>query len=152
MIRVATLDDVEILVKYNILLAKEAKNINLIKESVKSGAISVLKEKFKGTYYIYEIDKEPIGFTYVIPFWNAAYNKDWWLINNIYLENKYRTKKAINNFFNYLYNLGKDLNIGGIKLFTTDAIISPVYVDNNIWTENIDLKLYEVIFTHFGQI
>gem|GEM_PF-4019514 len=60
MIRVATLDDVEILVKYNILLAKEAKNINLIKESVKSGVISVLKEKFKGTYYIYEIDKEPI--------------------------------------------------------------------------------------------
>ncbi|MCK9471325.1 MAG: GNAT family N-acetyltransferase [Bacilli bacterium] len=146
MIKIATLDNLDVIVKYNILLAKETEYLDLNEETVREGVKNVLTDSSKGTYYIYVIDDVVIGQVLITYEWSDWRNSNFWWIQSVYVHKNNRNQKVFKNLFNYIFNLAKDLNSCGIRLYAdkNNTIAINTYI-------NLGLQLshYNLLETYF---
>lgn len=117
MIRIATMDDVETIVLYNSLLAKETENIDLNLDTLRKGVLSVIKDNTKGTYYVYEKEKKIIGQILITYEWSDWRNKNFWWIQSVYVDKEHRNNKVFSKIYEYILSLAKDTDVAGVKLY-----------------------------------
>ena len=146
MIRVATINDLDIIVRNNILLAKETENLDLDESIVQKGVKKIITDKTKGSYFLYLIDDVIIGQTLITYEWSDWRNKDFWWVQSVYVNINNRNQKVFKNLFNYLVNLAKDLDSCGIKLYVDQ---NNLIAKNSYASLGLKLSHYELYELYF---
>ncbi len=117
-IRIGELKDKEILVKFNIALAKESEGIKLSKEVVERGVESVLLNPNFGFYLIAEKDGNTIGSLMVTNEWSDWRNGMFWWIQSVYVQSDYRRKGIYTKLYNYVKKMASDKSdVLGFRLY-----------------------------------
>ena len=118
MIRKATINDAETIILFNAHLAKETEGIELNSAKLIDGVYSVLADKTKGTYYVYEENKKVVGQLLITYEWSDWRNGFFLWIQSVFVHKDYRRKKIFQALYNHIREIAtKDSNICGIRLY-----------------------------------
>ena len=117
-IRKATTADLESLVDFQLLMARETEEIVLNKSTVNKGVLAVLNDETKGSYYITEIDSKVVGSLLTTFEWSDWRNGTVLWIQSVYILPKYRRKGIYRSMYSFLKEkVLNDENLKGIRLY-----------------------------------
>jgi GNAT superfamily N-acetyltransferase len=91
-IRDATPQDVELIVRWNQLLAQETEAKQLPRDVLTRGVRQLLADSAKGRYFLAEVDGQPAGQTMVTYEWSDWRNGQIWWIQSVYVEPTHRRR------------------------------------------------------------
>jgi len=123
-IRRAEPRDVERIATFNIRMAEETEGKKLDVETVRQGVSKVINDSGKGFYILAEdeYDQSVIGQLLVTFEWSDWRNKNFWWIQSVYVDPKFRRKRVFSRLFRFLKELanlnGED--ICGFRLYVEE--------------------------------
>lgn len=118
MIRVAKFKDLETIVDFQLLMAKETEGIDLDREAVITGAEAIFEDPSKGTYYVVEKDNEVVACLLTTPEWSEWRNSTVLWIQSVYVKKGHRGQgifKALYQFLKEFVEASDDLS--GLRLY-----------------------------------
>lgn len=117
-IRRATIEDKEIIVKYNYNLAFETEDKKLDLTILEKGVRSILEDENKGVYHLCEIDGVIVGQIMYTYEWSDWRNGTFIWVQSVYVNKEHRGKGVFKSLYNYVKSMcDKDENICGIRLY-----------------------------------
>ena len=69
-IRPAVIDDLDLIVDFQLRLAEETEDLSLKADVLNLGVRAALLDPLKGEYYIAEVDEEPVGCLFTVREWS----------------------------------------------------------------------------------
>ena len=145
-IREADIDDLRIIMRFQINMALETENRVLDKGSVLKGIKSVFEDEAKGRYYVAEEGHKIVGSFLTTPEWSDWKNGTLLWIQSVYVVPEYRKKGVFKQMFDYLKKMvEKSDGLIGIRLYVnkTNQIAQKVY--KKIGMDSEHYKIYEWI-------
>jgi len=117
-IRKASNNDINTIVTFNYLMAKETETILLDKNIVKLGVKSVITDPSKAQYWIAENNNTIIGQLMVTYEWSDWRNGDMWWISSVYVTENFRRRGVFSALYKHIEHMAKE-NPGccGIRLY-----------------------------------
>lgn len=106
-IRKATIDDLDVIVKYNYLLAKDTEDKELNIETLTRGVEGMLTDPKKGAYYVCEIDNKVVGQLMYTFEWSDWRNGNFLWVQSVYVHKEYRGKGIFTALYKNVENLAK---------------------------------------------
>ena len=91
-IRKATLDDAETIVRFNMLMAQETEGKKLDQKVLSDGVKSVFEDSSRGFYLVAEIDNIVAGSLLVTFEWSDWRNGLFWWVQSVYVDKDYRRR------------------------------------------------------------
>ena len=146
LIRKAKRKDLEKIVDFNIQMAKETEGKILNKNIVRKGVTGVLVNKIKGFYLMAE-DKSAkmiVGQLMVTFEWSDWQNKNFWWIQSVYVNNRYRNKKIFSHLFRTVLKLAlSQKNVCGLRLYVKRNNNSAKQVYEALDMKKTSYEIYE---------
>ena len=117
-IRKASNNDINTIVTFNYLMAKETETILLDKNIVKLGVKSVITDPSKAQYWIAENNNKIIGQLMITYEWSDWRNGDMWWISSVYVTENFRRRGVFSALYKHIEHMAKE-NLGccGIRLY-----------------------------------
>ena len=117
-IRKESNNDINTIVTFNYLMAKETETILLDKKIVKLGVKSVITDPSIAQYWIAENNNEIIGQLMVTYEWSDWRNGDMWWISSVYVTENFRRRGVFSALYKHIERMAKE-NPGccGIRLY-----------------------------------
>ena len=117
-VRKATTADIESLVDFQLLMARETEEIVLNKTTVTKGVLAVLNDETKGNYYVTEIDDKVVGSLLTTFEWSDWRNGTVLWIQSVYVLPECRRKGIYRSMYSFLKEkVLNDENLKGIRLY-----------------------------------
>ncbi|WP_294390892.1 GNAT family N-acetyltransferase [uncultured Clostridium sp.] len=117
-IRRATLEDINIIAKYNYNLAFETEDKKLDMNILTKGVKRLIEDESKGVYYVCEIDGKIVGQIMYTYEWSDWRNGTFLWIQSVYVNKENRGIGVFKALYNYIKDMcDKDKNICGIRLY-----------------------------------
>ena len=147
LIRKAKLEDIEKIADFNIQMAKETEGKNLDKNVVREGVRAALNDKIKG-FYLIAVDnntnKMLVGQLMVTFEWSDWRNKNFWWIQSVYVNKKYRNKKIFSQLFRTVAKMAlSEKNVCGLRLYTSKNNFSTKRVYESLGMKKTLYEIYE---------
>ena len=116
-IRVATIDDLETIADFNVLLAEETEDTSLDRETVLQGVRTLLSDETRGSYYV-ACAGGIIGQMMHTREWSDWRNGDIWWIQSVYVQPDYRRQGVFRSLYGHLKTLAEsDPDVVGLRLY-----------------------------------
>jgi len=117
-IRIATKDDIENIMEFQLMMASETEGIALDRLTVIHGVTAVLNDPSKGRYYVAEIHGKIVGSLLTTFEWSDWRNGTILWIQSVYVLKEFRRKGVYRNMYSYIKKqvLEND-NLNGIRLY-----------------------------------
>jgi ribosomal protein S18 acetylase RimI-like enzyme len=116
-VRVARLDDADIIADYNICIARETESITLKPEVVGKGVRAVLQDPAKGLYFVAESEGLVIGQLMITHEYSDWRNGDIWWIQSVYVHPEHRKKGAFKSLYKYAEEQAREMGAVGLRLY-----------------------------------
>ena len=117
-IRLATLEDAQSIANFNINMARETEDMQLIPEVILAGAQRLIKDSTFGYYLVAETDNQIIGSLMVTTEWSDWRNGQFWWIQSVYVVPEWRRKGLYRSLYEKVKNLAESNdNICGFRLY-----------------------------------
>lgn len=117
-IRKATQSDLESLVDFQLLMARETEEVILNKTTVTKGVSAVLSDPAKGSYYVTETDGKLVASLLTTFEWSDWRNGTVLWIQSVYVLPEFRRKGIYRNMYSFLKEkVLADKNLKGIRLY-----------------------------------
>jgi GNAT superfamily N-acetyltransferase len=119
-IRLAELRDAEIIATFSMKMAQETEGLRLEKSVVTEGVQAVLKDPKKGFYLVAEDKKKKtiVGQLAIVYEWSDWSNKQFWLMQGVYVDEDYRRKKIFSRLYRSLIEIAHQRgDVAGLRLF-----------------------------------
>lgn len=117
-IRKASDNDIDTIVTFNYLIAKETEAKLLDKNILKLGVKSVITDPSKAQYWVVESNNEIIGLLMVTYEWSDWRNGNMWWVQSVYVAEKFRRRGVFSALYNHLEHMAKDNpDCCGIRLY-----------------------------------
>ena len=117
-IRRATPDDLEIVVRYNVALATESEGKILDDAILRRGITAVLGDVHKGFYTLVEDDTEVVGQTLVTYEWSDWRDGWYWWIQSVYVRADARRTGVFRSLYDHLQTAATlDPTVIGLRLY-----------------------------------
>jgi GNAT superfamily N-acetyltransferase len=117
-IRPATVSDAMTIVEFNALMAKETEDIDLDRERLQKGIISLLADTSKGMYYLAEMGGNVIGQLMITYEWSDWRNATFWWIQSVYVLPEYRKNGVFRKLYQYIESLARTRgDVCGLRLY-----------------------------------
>lgn len=117
-IRKAQVSDIEALVNFNQLMAKETEGKQLDGDILTLGVSNLINDANKGFYLVAEVDKQVVGSLMVTTEWSDWRNSEFWWVQSVYIVSKFRRKGLYSALYNEVKALGdKAQNVCGYRLY-----------------------------------
>ena len=114
-IRKATIEDVNIIAKYNYNLALETEEKVLNMDTVTKGVEAILRDSTKGIYHVCEIEGQVVGQIMYTFEWSDWRNGTFLWIQSVYVDKKFRGKGIFKNLYKYIKDNYADYLKGYLK-------------------------------------
>ena len=145
-VRRAGLEDLERIVDFNVQMAKETEGKNLDKHIVREGVRTVLNNESKGFYLLAEDkgDKMLAGQLMVTFEWSDWRNKDFWWIQSVYVERKYRNSGVFSRLYRAVTKMASSRkNVCGLRLYVEKHNTSAKQVYESLGMKKTAYEIYE---------
>ncbi len=117
-VRVATFNDAESIVDFQLKMAAETEDIELHEPTVLKGVTAVIADNTKGQYYVTEINGKIIASLLTTYEWSDWRNGTILWIQSVYVLNEYRRKGVYRNLYSHIKQLVlKNDKLNGIRLY-----------------------------------
>lgn len=118
MIRKATTDDIEILIRFQQQMAMETENVQLATDTLRKGIEAMFTDAGKGNYYVAEDNAKVIGCLMVTNEWSEWRNKNVWWLQSVFIEEEFRGKGVFRKMYESLKaEASSRKDIAGIRLY-----------------------------------
>ncbi len=117
LIRPATPDDLDLIVRWNILLADESEDIQLAPEILAPGVRQALVDPQKARYFIALDGQRPIGQTMVTYEWSDWRNGWIWWIQSVYVDSDYRRRGVYRALHQHIADVARRSGVVGLRLY-----------------------------------
>ena len=148
-IRKAKLDDLERITEFNIQMAKETEGKIIEKKNAREGAKAVLIDDLKGFYLVAEENKgsKILSGQLMVTFeWSDWKNKNFWWIQSVYIDKKYRNKKVFSQLYRTVIKIAlSKKSVGGIRLYVEKHNNSAKQVYESLGMKKTPYEIYEKI-------
>lgn len=117
-VRIATINDVESIVDFQLKMAAETEGIELDEPTVLKGVTAVISDNTKGQYYVTEINNKIVASLLTTYEWSDWRNGTILWIQSVYVLNEYRRKGVYRNMYSYIKQLVlENEKLNGIRLY-----------------------------------
>ncbi len=117
-VRKATIEDVDSIVDFQLLMATETEEILLDINVVTKGVSAVLKDKLKGQYYIAELEGKVVSSLLTTFEWSDWRNGTVLWIQSVYVLQEFRRKGIYRSMYSFIKEeVLNDVNLKGIRLY-----------------------------------
>jgi N-acetylglutamate synthase-like GNAT family acetyltransferase len=140
-IRKADKNDIEVIVKNNILLASETENLTIDYNTVFYGVKNIIEDDTKGFYLVFERNNSIIGQLMITYEWSDWNNKYMWWIQSVYVDKLFRKSGVFNALLNHIKKLAMKNNIKNLKLYVNKKNLIAKSVYNKI---GMSKELYDI--------
>ncbi len=140
----ASIDDINIIVDFQINMAMETENLKLDKDIVIQGVTAVLDDSNKGKYYVAENKGVVIGSLMITKEWSDWRNGWVFWIQSVYVIPEMRGKHIFKKMYDYILNqVNKSNNVAGLRLYVdiSNKIARKVY--SNIGMDGDHYQVFE---------
>jgi GNAT superfamily N-acetyltransferase len=117
-VRPAIASDLEPIVRYNDLIARETEGKDLDLPTLRAGVAAALARPHECRYFVAEVDGRVIGQAAVTYEWSDWRNGRFWWLQSVYVEAEYRRQGVFTALYNYIRDLAKsDGDVCGLRLY-----------------------------------
>jgi len=118
LIRYATLQDADVIARFNSAMAMETENKQLSSKKVSDGVHTALSNKEYGFYLLAESDGLPVAQLMITKEWSDWRNGEFWWVQSVYVEKEYRGQGLYSQLYDRVKELAKaDGNVCGLRLY-----------------------------------
>lgn len=118
LIRYATLQDADVIARFNSAMAMETEDKQLSSKTVADGVRTALSNKDYGFYLLAESDGNPVGQLMITKEWSDWRNGEFWWVQSVYVDKDFRGKGIYSQLYNKVKELAKaDDNVCGLRLY-----------------------------------
>ena len=118
LIRYATLQDADVIARFNSAMAMETENKQLPSKTVIDGVHTALSNKDYGFYLLAESDCNPAAQLMITKEWSDWRNGEFWWVQSVYVEKGFRGQGIYSQLYDKVKELAKeDGNVCGIRLY-----------------------------------
>ena len=111
-------DDFPMIVDFQLAMALETENLNLVPEACAKGVLAVLNDTKLGRYYVCEIDGTVVASTLITYEWSDWRNGLVWWLQSVYVLPEARKKGVYAGLYRHLQTLADaDPHVRGIRLY-----------------------------------
>ncbi len=142
-IRKAKLTDSKKIAEFNVLIAKESENLEISYETTAKALKKLIKEKNKGFYLVAKENNKIIGQLMITYEWSDWSNQDFWWIQSVYVDKKFRKKGVFKNLLKKVKELAKLENVSKIRLYVHKENKNAINVYNAVDMKKKDYIIYE---------
>jgi GNAT superfamily N-acetyltransferase len=121
-IRLAKVDDLATIVKFNSSLVQEIRGKEFDTERLTLGVKAVLTDKNRGFYTVVEKDNQIVAAALITYEWSDWRNAWFWWVQDVYVEHNYRQQGIYRTLYGHLRSQAKMVGVCGLRLY--------VYKDN----------------------
>jgi len=116
-VRPATHSDASSIIDFQLRMARETENMNLIPEIVTKGVKAVFSDKSKGRYYVAESGVKVVASLLITYEWSDWRNCNVWWFQSVYVIPEYRRKGVFRKMYNHIKVLAAEQDIAGLRLY-----------------------------------
>lgn len=117
-VREANIEDHSAIVDFQLAMALETENLQLDKEVLSKGVLSVLEDKTKARYFIADSDGLAVGVLMITLEWSDWRNGWVWWIQSVYTKPGYRKMGVYKLLYNHVKDIvQKSMDIMGLRLY-----------------------------------
>jgi len=117
-IRRATIEDTNVIVEFNTLLAEETEHRKLEKKALLPGVKAVLTDATKGVYFLAEENKTLVGQLMITYEWSDWRNGNFWWIQSVYVRKEFRELGVFRTLYGHVEELArKRKDVCGLRLY-----------------------------------
>src|SRR5262245_57954993 len=106
-IRDATVGDLDTIVEFNRLLARESESLELNPRAIAGGVREVLLRPELGRYFLAELDGQIVGQTMLTYEWSDWRNGMFWWIQSVYVVSEHRCRGVFRALFEHITSLAR---------------------------------------------
>lgn len=146
-IRNATLENIEIIIDFNLNLAAETENKSLNKQILAEGVRNILLDRNKGFYVLAILDNKIVGQLMITYEWSDWRNSYFWWIQSVYVLPQFRKSGIFKLLFKYIKDLAiEQNNVCGLRLYTDKDNINAMNAYKNLGMHQSNYLLFELEF------
>jgi len=146
-IRRATVDDAQVITRYNSLMAQETESKLLDRKRLTQGVNAILKDTSKGMYFVAEVDGTVVGQLMVTYEWSDWRNGNFWWIQSVYVEREYRGKGVFKSLYDHVLSLARrQKDSCGLRLYVEKHNRRARKIYEDLGMKETDYLLYEIDF------
>ena len=143
-IRKALNKDIDVIARYNYILAYETENKILDMNILTRGVEAIIKDENKGIYHVCEINGEVVGQIMYTFEWSDWRNGTFLWIQSVYVNKEFRGMGVFKALYKFIRDIAdNDNNICGIRLYVEkeNTIAKKTY--KNIGMKECNYYIYE---------
>ncbi len=117
-VRPACPSDLNTLVAYNLLLARETEAKQLDRDTLEAGVAALLADPGLGRYFVAELDRGVVGQTMITYEWSDWRNGTIWWLQSVYVDRAYRGRGVFRELFKHLRRAAAaEPGFAGLRLY-----------------------------------
>lgn len=116
-IRKAELADVPSIVDFQIRMAMETEDLELIPEAVLKGVNGVFEVPSRGQYYVAELTGKVVASLLITYEWSDWRNCNVWWFQSVYVLPEFRRMGIFRQMYMYIRSLAEEQGIAGLRLY-----------------------------------
>lgn len=117
-IREATIDDAETIIRFQKAMAKETEAVELDDRAVTEGVRRVFRDPQLGKYFVATIDGRVVAGLMITYEWSDWRSRTVWWIQSVFVEEASRRRRIYGKMYEHVQSLANaDANVAGIRLY-----------------------------------
>ncbi|MFT5663753.1 MAG: ribosomal protein S18 acetylase RimI-like enzyme [Urechidicola sp.] len=143
-IRQAIINDTAAIADFNIKMAKETEDMDLIPDVINAGVSSMIENPAMGFYLVAEEDNIIQASLMVTTEWSDWRNGLFWWIQSVYVQPQYRRMGLYSKLYEKVKNLAQDKgNVCGFRLYVEHENITAQKTYRSLGMEKTDYQMFE---------
>jgi ribosomal protein S18 acetylase RimI-like enzyme len=143
-IRQATITDTAAIAGFNIKMAKETEDMDLIPDVINAGVRNMIENPPMGFYLVAEEDDVIQASLMVTTEWSDWRNGLFWWIQSVYVQPQYRRMGLYSKLYEKVKNLAQDeKNVCGFRLYVEHENVTAQKTYRSLGMEKTDYQMFE---------
>jgi GNAT superfamily N-acetyltransferase len=116
-IRKATPSDSSSIIDFQLKMAWETENINLVPEIVTKGVAAVFHNQSRGQYFVAESEGSVVASLLITYEWSDWRNCNVWWFQSVYVVPEFRRQGVFRKMYSHIRELAEKQDIAGLRLY-----------------------------------
>jgi ribosomal protein S18 acetylase RimI-like enzyme len=143
-IRQAIINDSAAIVEFNIKMAKETEDLDLMPDVINAGVINMIKNPQMGFYLVAEEDNVIQASLMVTTEWSDWRNGLFWWIQSVYVQPKLRRKGLYSKLYEKVKTLAEaESNVCGFRLYVEHENLVAQQTYRTLGMDKTDYQMFE---------